>query len=61
VLTGETTRNRGRSVKEQLEAGQADADRDGVKIVETFIDDDRSASRHALSASAKPRADDRVD
>ncbi|MGW2484969.1 recombinase family protein [Streptomyces sp. NPDC001571] len=39
--------NRGRSVGEQLDATQADADRDGVEIVETFVDDDRSASRHA--------------
>ncbi|GGY65454.1 recombinase family protein [Streptomyces xanthochromogenes] len=38
--------NRGRSVEEQLDATQADADRDGVDVVETFVDDDRSASRH---------------
>ncbi|MEV0438994.1 recombinase family protein [Streptomyces spectabilis] len=37
---------KGRSVREQLDAGQADADRDGVQIVETFIDDDRSASTY---------------
>ncbi|MFK0223570.1 recombinase family protein [Streptomyces vinaceus] len=41
------TNSKGRSVREQLDATQSDADRDGVNIVETFIDDDRSASRHA--------------
>lgn len=39
--------SKGRSVREQLDATQTDATRDGVDIVETFIDDDRSASRHA--------------
>ncbi|WP_432111749.1 recombinase family protein [Streptomyces sp. YPW6] len=38
--------NKGRSVREQLDAGQADADRDGVRIIEKFIDDDRSASTY---------------
>ncbi|MFJ7208207.1 recombinase family protein [Streptomyces sp. NPDC098789] len=41
------TRQKGRSVREQLDATQIDADRHSVVIVETFIDDDRSASRHA--------------
>ncbi|MFG2528259.1 recombinase family protein [Streptomyces sp. NPDC048516] len=36
---------RGFSVREQLDASQADADRLGVGIVEDFVDDDRSASR----------------
>ncbi|MGW1157087.1 recombinase family protein [Streptomyces sp. NPDC002519] len=38
--------NKGRSVREQLDAGQADADRNEVQVVETFIDDDRSASTY---------------
>ncbi|QKW51706.1 recombinase family protein [Streptomyces buecherae] len=38
--------NKGRSVREQLDAGQGDADRLGVRLVEDFIDDDRSASTY---------------
>ncbi|ARX85662.1 hypothetical protein SMD44_05126 [Streptomyces alboflavus] len=38
------TKSQGRSVREQLDAGQADADRFGVPIVKEFVDDDRSAS-----------------
>ncbi|TGB14394.1 recombinase family protein [Streptomyces sp. MZ04] len=38
------TKRQGRSVREQLDAGQADADRFEVPVVKTFVDDDRSAS-----------------
>ncbi|MEU2179691.1 recombinase family protein [Streptomyces thermolilacinus] len=38
--------NKGRSVREQLDAGQANADGLGVNVVEQFIDDDRSASTY---------------
>ncbi len=40
---------KGESVREQLDANQRDADRLGVTMVEVFIDDDRSASRHGAN------------
>jgi site-specific DNA recombinase len=40
------TRNKGRSVREQLDVCQDAADGFGVRIVEKCIDDDRSASRY---------------
>ncbi|MEU5307094.1 recombinase family protein [Streptomyces noursei] len=38
--------NRGRSVREQLDAGHADANRHRINVVGEYIDDGRSASRH---------------
>ncbi|MEU7639847.1 MULTISPECIES: recombinase family protein [unclassified Streptomyces] len=38
--------NRGRSVKEQLDNGHADADELKIKVVEEYVDDGQSASRH---------------
>ncbi|MFM9368098.1 recombinase family protein [Streptomyces sp. Da 82-17] len=40
------TKNKGRSVKEQLDYGHATADELGVNVVGEFVDDDRSASRY---------------
>ncbi|AUG78068.1 hypothetical protein CFP65_3267 [Kitasatospora sp. MMS16-BH015] len=41
---------KGESVREQLDANNLDAGRLGVNVVEEFIDDDRSASRHGANA-----------